>query len=98
MTIDKRSLVGNLSLAIGLTIGAVFQPWLMWALGNWRTFAYISQVPSIILLLISPFYVQESVRWLASKGRMDECMVTLEKIAKTNGKDLSSEAKNGFRV
>ena len=29
VSIEKRSLVGNLSLAISLTVGGTYQPWLL---------------------------------------------------------------------
>jgi hypothetical protein len=38
---DKRALVGNLSLALWLTLGGVYQPWLLKWLGEWKTFLII---------------------------------------------------------
>jgi len=44
-------MVGNLSLAIWLTVGGIYQPWLVQALGEWRTFHHIifAQVALIFL-------------------------------------------------
>ena len=38
VSIEKRSLVGNLSLAIALTVGGVYQPWLLKLVGDWKFF------------------------------------------------------------
>jgi len=38
---DKRSFVGNVSLAIWLTLGGLYQPFLIRALGEWKMFIVI---------------------------------------------------------
>ena len=45
-----------------------------------------------------PRFVHESFRFLASKGRVDEAVAVLRKIAKTNGKDVDEEVYGSFRV
>ena len=51
--ISKRTLVGNLGLALFLTLSGVYQPWAVQALGHWRTFnwAIFGQV-----VAATPFY------------------------------------------
>lgn len=97
VTIEKRAFISNLSLAIGITIGGVIQPWLIKWVGDWRTFNFILYI-QCSLLLITPFFLHESVRWLASQGRVDECLVILNKIAKTNGHQFTPEIEAGFKV
>jgi len=48
---EKRALVGNLSLGLGLTLGSVYQPWLIKALGEWRSYHHVlfAQVGLIFL-------------------------------------------------
>nr|KAG5691467.1 hypothetical protein BaRGS_017310 [Batillaria attramentaria] len=54
---------------------------------NWRWLEIALSIPSIVLL----FYwwlIPESPRWLASRGREDEAMKVLERIAKSNNTQL----------
>ncbi|KAK7485174.1 hypothetical protein BaRGS_00023584 [Batillaria attramentaria] len=54
---------------------------------NWRWLEIALSIPSIVLL----FYwwlIPESPRWLASRGREDEAMKVLERIAKSNNTRL----------
>ena len=50
VSIDKRTLVGNLGLAVALTVSGVYQPWLAKYLGHWKTFnwAIFSQVVAML--------------------------------------------------
>ena len=54
VSIDKRTLVGNLGLAVALTVSGVYQPWLAKYLGHWKTFnwAIFSQVRSGVMMMI----------------------------------------------
>ena len=54
VSIDKRTLVGNLGLAVALTVSGVYQPWLAKYLGHWKTFnwAIFSQVRSAVMMII----------------------------------------------
>ena len=54
VSIDKRTLVGNLGLAVALTVSGVYQPWLAKYLGHWKTFnwAIFSQVRSDVMTMI----------------------------------------------
>ena len=54
VSIDKRTLVGNLGLAVALTVSGVYQPWLAKYLGHWKTFnwAIFSQVRSGVMMII----------------------------------------------
>ena len=46
---DKRALVGNLSLAIWLTLGGVYQPWLIKGMGEWKTFLVVLFAPTALI-------------------------------------------------
>ena len=42
--------------------------------------------------------MQESVRWLISKGDFDRSEKILRRIAKVNGKEVSEDVYKSFRV
>ncbi|XP_022108996.1 solute carrier family 22 member 13-like [Acanthaster planci] len=54
---------------------------------DWRTLSLVLSVPSVVLLF-PVIFVQESIRWLVSKGRIDEAETVLRRVAKFNMKTL----------
>ena len=50
---DKRSIIGNLSIAIGWSIGGVAEVFLLKAIGDWRLFHKILFMQAIVVF-ISP--------------------------------------------
>ena len=50
VSIEKRSLVGNLSLAISLTVGGVYQPWLLKVVGDWKLFLFILYIQCLVII------------------------------------------------
>lgn len=72
----------NMTFVIGVVILAV----LAWFVDNWRTYILILYAPAIL----ASFYVwfmNESARWLLSKGKRDKAIKTLKGVAKINGID-----------
>jgi len=94
---EKRSLVGNLSLAIAMSLGGCIQPWILKAVEDWKIFHHILFCQTA-LIFIAPWFVKESSRWLITKGRIDEALIILQEIAKTNGKDVSPEVFQTFKA
>ena len=87
VAIEKRTLVGNIGLAVALTLSGVYQPWLAKYYGNWKTFNWIifSQMGTVVLV---PLFLPESCRWLIGKGEKEKCIKILKKIAKLNKKKV----------
>jgi hypothetical protein len=56
VSIEKRSFVGNLSLAISLTVGGVYQPWLLKLVGDWKLFLFLLYIQCAIVFA-APWYV-----------------------------------------
>ena len=52
VSVDKRSLIGNLSLAIGFTLGGLYQAFLIRYVGDWKIFHHIifAQVGLFVIL------------------------------------------------
>ena len=48
---DMRSFIGNFGMAIGFTLGGVYQPWLLKWIGDWKMFSHILFVQSAIVFI-----------------------------------------------
>ena len=57
--------MGNLGLAVALTMSGVYQPWLAKYLGDWKTFNWAIFAQMITIFLV-PFILPESCRLLMS--------------------------------
>lgn len=67
----------------GCTIGHFLAGTAAWCLPYWRRFIQVVYAPSILFILCI-FVIDESPRWLLTKGRKQEAVKILEKIARTN--------------
>ena len=85
--INKRTLVGNLGLALALTLSGCYQPWLAQYLGHWKTFNWVIYGQMISVIAV-PFILPESCRWLISKGNKKKTINILKRIARQNKKDV----------
>ena len=90
VAIDKRTLVGNIGLAVALTLSGVYQPWLARYLGHWKTFNWVIFSQMITVFLV-PLLLPESCRWLISVGREERAVSILRRVASTNRRDVSEE-------
>ena len=103
---SKRTLVGNIGLALALTVSGVYQPWLVKALGDWKVFNWLlfAQMALVIATpLVMPescrFFVgsflarmlKELFRWLMSMGEGEKTVKIMKRIAKMNGKEVPIE-------
>jgi len=84
---SKRTLVGNLGLALCLTLSGMYQPWTMKYLGDWKVFNWI-MFSQIGLVVFAPLVLPESARWLMVKGRDEKLINILKQIAKLNKKKV----------
>jgi len=73
-----------------MTVGGCYQPWLIRWLQNWKPFHHVLYLQTVVVVAI-PLYVHESVRWLVSRGRAEECQAILDAIAMKNGKPALDE-------
>ncbi|XP_041980412.1 organic cation transporter protein-like isoform X2 [Aricia agestis] len=86
----KGRVFGNLILNSVAVVGAGTLALLAWQLQNWRVLIRVIYAPA--LLGIAYLWVMnESPRWLISKGRKDEAMEILKKAAKMNKVNISDE-------
>ena len=90
VAIHKRTLVGNIGLALALAVSGTYQPWLAQYLGHWKPFNW-ALYSQMITIFVIPFLLPESCRWLISKGEKEKTVKILRRIAKTNKKDVPEE-------
>lgn len=95
VSIEKRSFIGNISLAIALTVGGVYQPWLLKYLQDWKIWHHALFV-QVFFAIVPRGFIHESVRWLASEGRVEESVKVLKAIAKFNKKTVEPHIYKSF--
>lgn len=77
-------------ISVFWTFGTVAEALLAWAVMpslGWRWLLGLSSVPLLVLLVFYPF-VPESPRYLAAKGKAEEALEVLKKVAHVNQKSL----------
>jgi SP family galactose:H+ symporter-like MFS transporter len=70
--------LNQLMISVGVAV-AYAVAWLLSDTGNWRMMFISAVVPSVVLL-VSLFFLPESPRWLASKGRYEAARGILNRI------------------
>lgn len=94
---EMRTIVGNVPLAIFLTLGASSLPWIAYGLADWRLFSIVTSAP-IGIMVIAWWVVPESARWLVLKGKTDRTMKTLRRCARINNKVVDQAVYDEFHV
>ncbi|XP_075975539.1 organic cation transporter protein-like [Anticarsia gemmatalis] len=87
---SHRVLCGNL-ISSTFALGQVTAALVAWAVPDWSPYTLIIYTPSILFLSYY-WIIQESVRWLLSKGRKQEAAEIIFKVAEMNKKKLSAES------
>ncbi|XP_037870853.1 organic cation transporter protein [Bombyx mori] len=67
----------------GFSIGCTILAFVAWEVQYWRTFLRVIYAPSLLFIFYS-FLIDESPRWLLTKGRKEEAVKTLQNAAKKN--------------
>lgn len=89
MGLKKRVLAGNL-ISCTFAVGQAVVALIAWAVPEWRTLTRILYTPSFLFIFYY-FLIEESVRWLLSKGRKKEAAEIIFKAAAVNKRKLSPE-------
>ncbi|KAG7295623.1 hypothetical protein JYU34_021899 [Plutella xylostella] len=92
-----RTAVANTSFALFYSLASCALPWLALLANNWRIGALVFSVP-LGFAILTPFIIPESPRWLLSKGRVEEAIQKLNRIAHMNGKVVPEKLLNDFRA
>lgn len=87
--LNRRVLGGNL-ISCSFALGQVLVALVAWGVPYWRDLTRIIYAPSLLFVFYI-FVLEESVRWLLSKGRKKEAAKIIYKVAATNKAKLSLE-------
>lgn len=87
----KGRVFGNTLINAVYVLGLMTLASLSWWFQSWRNVLRVIYSPAILVLAYY-WILNESVRWLLSKGRNDEAVTILRKAAKMNNVDLSDSA------
>ncbi|KAJ0183552.1 hypothetical protein K1T71_001528 [Dendrolimus kikuchii] len=87
--LNHRVLGGNV-ISSTFALGQVLVALVAWGIPYWRTLTLVIYAPSI-LFFVYYFFLEESVRWLLSKGNKKEAARIIFKAAAMNKKKLSVE-------
>ncbi|XP_039754931.1 solute carrier family 22 member 6-like [Pararge aegeria] len=79
----EHRILASLLLGVPLAAGAASLALLDYLAGYWRTWARLAYPPSLLLLLY-PWLLPESVRWLVAGGRAAEAIRVIKQAARAN--------------
>ncbi|XP_028027419.1 organic cation transporter protein-like [Bombyx mandarina] len=85
----KQRVIVSAMCNMTFVIGVVLIALLAWVVDNWRTYILILYCPATIVF-VYVWFMNESARWLLSKGRRDEAIDVLKRAAKINNLDPRS--------
>ncbi|XP_059047100.1 solute carrier family 22 member 1-like [Achroia grisella] len=89
----KRAVLFQMILLNCYTGGLIVMPFIAWAVPYWRNFLRVIYAPTLLILSYS-FFLDESIRWLFSKGRRREAIKLIEKVAVRNQVKLDKTMLN----
>lgn len=78
------------------TLGLILLSGIAYLVRDWRQLALVTSLPFCIYYFYW-FFLPESPRWLLAKGRLEEALNILEKLAKVNGKELPESFKQKLK-
>lgn len=91
-----RTFVANMSLAMFYSPFTMVIPWIAIYLHSWRSLALYGSIP-LAFGLFSYCCLPESARWLVSRGKIDDAINILKKVAARNKRVVSKNYWKRFR-
>lgn len=83
MVSTQKKLVFFMLCSFGYSFGGLVTAFLAWATPDWRWFLRAMYTPAFLFFTYK-YILDESPRWLLTKGRKDEAVIILEKAARKN--------------
>ncbi|XP_028166481.1 organic cation transporter protein-like isoform X3 [Ostrinia furnacalis] len=92
-----RTWISNISIAVYCGGGALLMVGLALWLLDWRHLVLATSLP-MLFVLVTPLYLPESARWLASKGKVNKAVNMLKKFEKVNRRGIPDDLMAEFIV
>ncbi|OWR50027.1 hypothetical protein KGM_202411 [Danaus plexippus plexippus] len=92
-----RTWAANMSIALFFGGGCLILPWVAWWVSDWRTLLWVTSLP-MLLVVVVPFTVPESARWLSSRGRVNDAVKVLRRFERVNGRKIPDDVMDEFIV
>ncbi|KAG7301137.1 hypothetical protein JYU34_013980 [Plutella xylostella] len=89
----KHAIFTQMILLNCYTGGLILMALVAWAVPYWRHFLRAIYAPTLVILVYSLF-LEESIRWLFSKGKREEAIKLIQKIAKRNNVEIDKMTLN----
>ncbi|XP_022187294.2 solute carrier family 22 member 21 isoform X2 [Nilaparvata lugens] len=86
----SKRVLGNAIICCFHSLGEANVAFTMWILKDWRWMSQVLFGPGLLSLAYY-WLVPESVRWLITKGNVEEATDVFKRMAKINGRELSPE-------
>ncbi|KAL0883580.1 hypothetical protein ABMA27_015731 [Loxostege sticticalis] len=93
---NDRRLEQQIFLSVTFALGLITTAAVAYLLSYWRHFVLVIYAPSLLFLLYI-FVMDESVRWLLSKGKKKKATQILLKMVQNNGLDLNGQDLNNIQ-
>ncbi|XP_013137193.1 PREDICTED: solute carrier family 22 member 3-like isoform X2 [Papilio polytes] len=93
MVEKKRAVLYQMILLNCYTGGLVVLPFVARAVPYWRSLLRVLYAPALLILTYS-FFLDESIRWMFSKGKREEAIKLIQKIAKRNNVEVDDALLN----
>ncbi|CAB3245480.1 unnamed protein product [Arctia plantaginis] len=90
-----RTWVANMPVAIFGGAAGVSLPWIAYFISDWRLTLWVTSLP-MFGAIISPWVMPESVRWLVSRGRIDDAVKVIRKFERVNKTTVPDEVMDKF--
>lgn len=92
-----RTIGLNICIGIFYCLASMAIPWTAMLLKSWKIFLIVISVPHLLVLGFY-FLVPESAQWLVSKGREEDAINCLKRVAHINKKTISESVLNSFKA
>ncbi|CAB3221125.1 unnamed protein product [Arctia plantaginis] len=90
-----RTWVANMPVAIFGGAASVCLPWLAYFVADWRVVLWITSLP-MLTVIASPWFLPESVRWLVSRGRIDDAVKVVRRFERVNRSHVPDHVMDTF--
>ncbi|CAB3221120.1 unnamed protein product [Arctia plantaginis] len=92
-----RTMVASLSLALFYGGSVTLLPWIAYFIADWKMLAWVTSLP-MFLVLLAPWLIPESTRWLIGRGKVNEAIKVLRRFEKINKAKIPDDVMEEFII